>query len=98
MKGSKGEIKMSTTLVDVVDVTAVSRQTVIVNVQPLSTSTIFDRNGGAIAIAPRAKITVEQSRVDLQQLRNLQNLNVISYEQYRKLVTAGSSGGTGSTG
>lgn len=86
----------TTTLVDVVDITAVGKQTVIVNVQPLSTSSIFNRSGGKIALAPRAKITVEQSRIDLQQLKNLQNLGVISSEQYRKLVTSDTGGTTGS--
>ena len=84
---------MATTIVTTIKVDNVSNQIVIINVQPLSTSTIFTESG-QIAVQPGASLEAEDNRFDLAQLRSMNKNNVIEFMSLRRSVeiTGGSSG------
>jgi len=86
-----------TTFVNTMEVKNVSPQLVVFRIQPIDSSTIFDRRGGNIRLQPATTVEAEESRFDLKQLETLENNKLIKRTRYNRRVTRDSSdAGTGS--
>lgn len=87
---------MAYTLVNVVEISNISNQTIPLNIKRVSGSPFFDASG-LISLTSKNKILVETSRVDLRQLQSLAKQKLLHLEEYKRAadVIANQSGSSG---
>jgi len=87
---------MAYTLVNVVEITNISTQSIPINVKKVSGSPFFAQSG-QISIASTNKMVVESSRVDMKQLQSLAKKRLLHLEEYKKAadIIASQSGTSG---
>jgi hypothetical protein len=87
-----------TTFVNTMEVKNVSPQLVTFRIQPIASSTIYDKKGGNIHLLPATSIEAEESRFDLKQLEQIENNKLIKRTRYSRRITRDDSeSGTGTT-
>ena len=76
-----------TTFVDTIEVKNVSPQLVIFRIKSVTSSSIFDKNGGNVHLQPATTVEAEEIRYDLKQIEILQNNKLIKTTRYNRRIT-----------
>lgn len=88
------------TFVDTIQVQNTGNQLVVINIQPYTDGTFFDKNGGNVNLVVGANVEAEDNRFDIQQLRNLRDKGKITTQNFTRRVehTTTDATGTDATG